>query len=64
MTLNKFIELATKKIKDRPYVGEFELLVEHEGYVYETIDSLSLVNAEEGNIVEGSPTVACIRTAF
>lgn len=34
MTLNKFIELATKKIKDRPYVGEFELLVEHEGYVY------------------------------
>ncbi len=64
MTLNKFIELATKKIKDRPYVGEFELLVEHEGYVYETIDSLSLVNAEEGIIVEGSPTVACIRTAF
>lgn len=64
MTLNKFIELATKEIKDRPYVGEFELLVKHEGYVYETIDSLSLVNAEEGIIVEGSPTVACIRTAF
>lgn len=45
MTLNKFIELAKKKIEEQPQVGEFDLLVMcHDGYVYDISDTLRLVN--------------------
>ena len=63
MTLNKFIELAKKKIEEQPQVGEFDLLVMGEdGYVYDISDTLRLANVKEGVIVNGEPTVVCIRT--
>ena len=63
MTLNKFIELAKKKIEEGPQVGEFDLLVIcKDGYAYDISDTLRLVNVKEGVIVDGEPTVVCIRT--
>lgn len=63
MTLNRFIELAKKKIEEQPHVGEFDLLVMGEDrYIYDISDTLRLANVKEGVIVDGEPTVVYIRT--
>lgn len=63
MTLNKFIEIAKKKIEEQPQVGEFDLLVMcHDGYVYDISDTLRLANVKDGVFVDGKPTVVYIRT--